>query len=326
MVSISLIVCARNEEQSLPGLLKSIKADENDEIVFVLDRCSDNSKTIIETFPLNCKKKIVEIPELVWADSPKKYAVLQGVLNSSNEFLLFTDADCTLSHQHFDFNRVLFLKHDIIIGFCIPDKPPYSFLEKIQFVHFVWTASLFSLFTRMKLPYMVMGANWGYKKNLFKPELLQKHSSIKSGDDDLLFQELLSADPKVALNDFTNVSTGYCESWTALIRQKLRHLRAGTRYKLKFKLLLGFISVCELLLTALLFISLLNLNIPFAVYSGIALAVFYSSVLNFTSSFLKRNNITDVSRFALITLKPFHTLFIAVLSLFSVFTNPKWKS
>ncbi len=326
MDSISLIVCIRNEELVLPELLKSLNPLPNDEIVFVLDRCSDKSKTIIESFSLNCKKNIIEIKESIWPNAPKKYAIFQGVINASHDFLLFTDADCKLSSQHFAVNRILFQKHDIIIGFCIPDETPSSYLEKIQFVHFVWTASLFSLFTKMNLPYMVMGANWGYKKHLFRQELLQKHSGIKSGDDDLFFQELLSENPEIALNEITNVSTRYSESWSALIRQKLRHLKAGTKYKLKFKLLLGFVSVSELFLLFSSAVSLIFHELAVTFYSLTLLIVYYSIVFNFTGSFLNKNKLNHISKMALITLKPIHTLFITVLSLFSVFTNPKWKS
>jgi len=326
MNSISLIVCIRNEERALPHLLKSLNPLPNDEIVFVLDRCSDNSKNIIESYDLKCIKKIIEIEETNWPNAPKKYAVLQGVLNSSNKLLLFTDADCKLSQNHFEVNRVLFQKHDIIIGFCIPEKVPSTFLEKIQFVHFMWTASLFSLFTKMKLPYMVMGANWGYHKNLFKQELLQQHSDIKSGDDDLFFQSLLAENPNIALNEITNVSTGYCENWKALIRQKLRHLKAGVKYKLKFKIMLGLISVFELFLLALIIVSGIIHQFQVSLYSLVILIIYYNIVFNFTMAFLKRNKLNHLSRVSLITIKPIHTLFIAILSLFSVFTNPKWKS
>lgn len=325
MNAISLIVCAKDEERVISRLLESLSADPTDEVVFVLDRCTDRTKQIIENFALSCQRKIVEITENPWNDAPKKFAVLQGILNSSHQQILFTDADCVLSKNHFAINRALFEKSEVVIGFSIPEKEPVSFLEKMQFVSFIWTAAQYSFFASLKLPHMTVGRNWGFKKKLFKTEFLTSHQHIKSGDDDLLFQQLLVQNPVISLNKFTNVSTSYLTSWHSLIRQKLRHQSAGIKYKLHFKIILSGISLIEIGLILFAAYNLLLLNFQALVICISFLFIFYVLFLSSITSFLKHAKLNTIPITSFLLIKPINALFISIISLFSLSKNPNWK-
>ncbi|MBN8704583.1 MAG: glycosyltransferase [Bacteroidetes bacterium] len=324
---ISLIICAHNEEDNLPSLLNSIIPGHQDEIVIVLDRCTDRSEQIVKSFMDRLPISMVSISESEWPDSPKKWAVYQGITHSKNNHLAFTDADCILPPHFFPDFRTLFLTSGIIVGYSLPIiKPQDGFLIQLQFMDALFTAVKYTLFFELKQPYMAVGRNWGFHKDLFQKELLESHANIKSGDDDLLFQQLLRKEPRLS-HLFLNVDTkGLKHSWLELLNQKARHYKAGVNYRFKTLLLLGIYDLWVPFFTLLIVISgglgwvpgLLSGSVLFV--GGLLVPIFKGRQI------LKRlgfpvSSITRISVFALLYhfLLPFFSVFLQLF-------NPKWKS
>lgn len=322
---ISLIVCAKNEENRIGGLLKSIHSSKQDELVFVLDRCTDKTKEIIENFDFPSKKNIIEITENPWQKAPKKFAVLTGIKGANNENLLFTDADCTLPKDFFEISRSLFDSSDIIIGISLPEQERERFAETFHFIDFVWTAGLYSFLTRLHFPFMSVGRNWGFKRHLFEESFISSHREILSGDDDLLFQQLNKKNPTVILNDLVNVDTRLLQTFPEIIKQKTRHLKAGAAYQPSAKLVLFFISAVEMLgwLGFLVFLfqnqlkpALISIVFPISLYM-----VVFQSLSRIFSKFKGKK----LSPLTFVLIKPIHTFFLLFLSLFSFLIKDKWK-
>lgn len=60
-MKFSVAIVVRNEEKILPLTLPSVYALEPDEVIFGLDRCTDNTRRIIETEASKHKSKTILI-------------------------------------------------------------------------------------------------------------------------------------------------------------------------------------------------------------------------------------------------------------------------
>ncbi|NUQ80048.1 MAG: glycosyltransferase [Bacteroidetes bacterium] len=242
-IDLTVIVAVHNEEAALPALLNSLRPDPSDEIFFVLDRCTDHSGTLIQEWKTPAKKRVISLSENPWVQAPKKFAILTGIQAAANEHLLFTDADCVVPSDWMDLYRQVFPAADVIIGFSLPVSETGSgILTSIQRADALITAVTYRTMTAAGLPYMSVGRNWGFRKSIFQSNYLTSHQSVRSGDDDLLFQKLI-AQPGIRLQMLQNhqVSTRTIGSWPALLRQKTRHFQAGIRYPWSMKLILPLV-------------------------------------------------------------------------------------
>jgi cellulose synthase/poly-beta-1,6-N-acetylglucosamine synthase-like glycosyltransferase len=98
--AVSVIIPVHNESDRMEGLLKSLETQDypKAEYVFVNDRSEDESLSMICAFIERAGKEKARVISLSENPGPnhKQYALTRGIENSSGEFLLFTDADCTL--------------------------------------------------------------------------------------------------------------------------------------------------------------------------------------------------------------------------------------
>ena len=323
--TISLIICARNEEQNILPLLQSIKPMDDDEVVIVLDRCTDNTKSIIENFKPDFSLNLIDLSENEWPDAPKKFALLTGIQTAKNELLLFCDADCILSDNHFEINRSLFLQNDVIIGISIPEKSPQNIAEYFHLIDFIWTAGIYTFFTRIGLPFMSVGRNWGFKKKFFDPSFLENQNHMLSGDDDLLFQQILKKNPKIIINDLTNTNTRFLDSFDKIVKQKTRHLETGLAYSLQAKIQLGIVSAIEILGWLGTFYFLITGDLKSAVFSLVFPLMIYLICFQSLSRFFVRFSGKKISPVTFIIFKPLHTFFLLIMSVFSLRKNKSWK-
>ena len=100
---ISVIVCAKNEAENLKKFLPSIinQTYSNFQIVLINDASIDDTLEVMESFEEkhnNIKIVNVENNEAFWAS--KKYALTLGIKAATNNYLLFTDADCQPVSKH----------------------------------------------------------------------------------------------------------------------------------------------------------------------------------------------------------------------------------
>lgn len=324
---LSLIVCAHNEEKNLPFLLATLKPEKEDEIIIVLDRCTDLSEKITDSFSFQLPIRKIKITETGWPESPKKWAVFQGISQAANPNLVFTDADCLLPDSFFNSYRLKFKDADVIAGYSLPvRKTEPGILIELQWMDALFTAVKYSFFSDLNLPYMTVGRNWGFKKRLFRKEFLESHAEIKSGDDDLLFQQLLTTHPAVKLLKLNVETTGTKTNWSDLINQKARHYKAGTKYPIGILISLAVYDLWIPTSLALLIVSLITHSISGLCISltllltGLLFITFNSQrLLSELGVFV--SSITRLSLFAL----PYHFL-LPFFSVFLQFLKPKWKN
>lgn len=235
-VPVSVIICARNEDDNLTEFLPKILVQDYPEFeVIVVNDCSiDNTENVIDEFAKifpNLRK--VNIKEDEYYKHGKKFAVLVGIKGAKHEHLLFTDADCfPAGEQWLSGMAGQFVPaKDIVLGYGAYRKEP-GFLNKlIRFDTFLIAANYLSAAVKGKA-YMGVGRNLAYKKSLFyKQKGFSKHYHIESGDDDLFINDACTADNTAVCVDHGAITYSIAKkNFTDWKRQKQRHMTTAPHY------------------------------------------------------------------------------------------------
>lgn len=233
---VSVIICARNEDENLTEFLPKILTQEYPEYeVIVVNDCSwDNTETVIDEFAKifpNLRK--VNIKEDAYYKHGKKFAVMVGIKGAKYENMLFTDADCYPSSDKWlsEMAAGFSTKKEIVLGYGAYIKTKGFLNTLIRFDSFL--IALEYMTAAMKgSAYMGVGRNLAYKKSLFfKHKGFSSHYHITSGDDDLFVNE--AATPENTNVCISHNSITYSKAKTNFgdwRRQKMRHLTTAPHY------------------------------------------------------------------------------------------------
>ncbi|MDF2450661.1 MAG: glycosyl transferase [Bacteroidota bacterium] len=246
---VSIIICARNEDDNLTEFLPKILVQDYPEFeVVVVNDCSmDNTENVIDEFAKifpNLKK--VTIKEDDYYKHGKKFAVMVGIKGAKYDNLLFTDADCYPANEQWlrDMSAGFVNKREIVLGYGAYKKEP-GFLNKlIRFDTFLIAANYLSAAIKGKA-YMGVGRNLAYKKELFyKQKGFSKHYHITSGDDDLFVNQACTEEnTNVAVSHNAITYSLAKTNLTDWKRQKQRHLTTAPHYNSgsKTRIMVGYI-------------------------------------------------------------------------------------
>jgi glycosyltransferase involved in cell wall biosynthesis len=242
---VSVVICARNEAQNLLRNLKIILIQQYKqfEVIVVNDQSTDDSIDVLVEFYLrNENFKIVNIkPGEAKPYAGKKYALLKGIEAATFKTIVVTDADCRPSSTHWlaKMTNAYLQGTQIVLGYSPFEKRP-GFLNKLIRYENVITALQYFGFAKLGLPYMGVGRNLSYKKDMFLTlNGFEKNKDLLSGDDDLFINAAATGrNTEICMDKDAFTFTKPEESWQAWLNQKKRHLRAGFRYKPLHRLLL----------------------------------------------------------------------------------------
>ncbi len=271
---VSIIIAARNEYANLEKNLKSILEQDypNYEVIVVNDCSWDDSQKLLEYYQeVYSHLKICQLIEQEKYPTGKKFALTMGIKAAKNNKLLFTDADCApASNQWLRLMQEQFSAgKEIVLGFS-PYKGFGSLLSMfIQYESAITAIAYFSA-AIAKRPFMGVGRNLGYTKDLF---FINKgfatHQHILSGDDDLFVNETATSNNvSIQTNPDSFVYTEAKKTYTSWSRQKTRHVSTGKYYKAKDKFFLG-LYYASLMFFYPAFVGLLVLQIQWPVSLGI---------------------------------------------------------
>jgi biofilm PGA synthesis N-glycosyltransferase PgaC len=265
-IPVSVIISARNEAQNLTEYLPYILEQNypDFEVVVVNDCSSDNSDEVLEAFKHRYQQlKVVTITEHVRFKTGKKFALTLGIKAAKNEHLLFTDADCKpesnnwIARMAAHFND----KTQLVLGYS-PYFKTGGFLNSLIRFETLKTAINYLSAALNDDPYMGIGRNLAYTKTLFFANKgFAAHMHVISGDDDLFVnQNATAANTAIEIHPESFVYTEAKNSFSALYRQKKRHMGVGKLYRNNHRRLLSFDALSGLLLY-ILFIICLVMNI-----------------------------------------------------------------
>ena len=247
---ISLIICSRNEEKNLRKFIPKIlnQQYENFEVIVVVDRSWDNSIDYLHTLKKTNKNlKIVNIPDNGTDHFGKKLAITLGVKAAKNEHLIFTDADCFPLNELWlkEMSSGFVNKKEIVLGASNYNKEK-GVLNKLIRFDTAQIAVSYLGFAKCSVPYMGIGRNLGYKKNVYtKVSGFKSHYHIESGDDDLFINQVSnSSNTEIIFNANSITMSIPKKTWGTWIRQKKRHHTTNSKYKIhhKFLLIISYLS------------------------------------------------------------------------------------
>ena len=284
---VSIIIAARNEMDNLErNLIPILEQDYPDFEVVVVNDCSwDGSQAWLEELQKTQPRlKVSQLIEQEKYPTGKKFALTIGIKAAKYDQLLFTDADCEpTSNQWLRLMQSQFTTgKDIVLGFSPYRKQP-GFLNRFIRFETLITAQFYLSMALMGKPFMGVGRNLAYRKELFfKHKGFASHQHIMSGDDDLFVNEAAtSTNTAIQIDPAAFVFTDAKKTFSSWSNQKSRHMSTGKYYKTSHKRMLGTYYAAMMLFYALVAANLL-VNIyawPFVV--GIFAVKFISQTIVF---------------------------------------------
>lgn len=252
-VPVSVVVCAKNEEDHVKEFIPQLIAQDypDFEIVLIDDASSDNTLEIFEEFEkqyANIKLVKVENNEAFWGN--KKFALTLGIKAASKPYLLFTDADCRPSSDQWikEMTSNFTQTKTIVLGYGAYEKLP-GFLNKLIRFETLLTAVQYISWAKIGKPYMGVGRNLAYKKEeFFNVRGFMDHMKIRSGDDDLFINQAASGKNTTVCYSCEGIT--YSEPKTTFkewFRQKRRHISTATHYKAFDRFQLALFYIVQLL-------------------------------------------------------------------------------
>ena len=248
-IPVSVIIAAKDEEDNLKLFLPSILAQAYDqfEVIVINDNSTDATLEVLETL-----SKDHDNLRYASLDSGhgKKSAITRGIELAKNDWLLFTDADCSPTSEQWISSMVSQILPDttIILGYS-PFLKTGGFVNALARVDAFTIGVQYLTFAILGRPYMGVGRNIAYRKSLFLATGgFEKHQDMLSGDDDLFIQGTASAGNTAVV--FEPIAQTVSESKATIVElfiQKRRHATTGFRYKKSILALLGIVQANNIL-------------------------------------------------------------------------------
>ncbi len=277
---VSIVIAAHNEYENLRAFLPAILNQSYPvfEVIVACDRCTDGSVAFLKSLH-HPALRIIEIDTISESIQPKKAALTQAIRSAKYPWILATDADCyPTSDQWITEMMQARNNKQISLGISLYEPKPGYLNAFIRF-ETILTALQYSAWAILGSPYMAVGRNLLYAKELFiNNNGFGKYAAHLGGDDDLFVQN-------IATNNNTSVSSnpasftlskpaeGYRQWW----KQKHRHLHAGKQYPFSTLLGLSIYPISSALFHFLCIYCLFTLNfVPILVFYILRTCIFIS--------------------------------------------------
>ena len=234
---VSVIICARNEEEYLAKNLTSILEQDYPSFeVIVVNYCSeDNTEQLLAEL----KQKYPHLRStIIKKDGSfinfKKFAATVGIKAAQHEWLLFTDADCkpecslwiASMSEHFVENK------DIVLGYG-GYSVQKGYLNKLIRYDSLFTTFQFFGFALLRRAYMGIERNLAYRKSLFFAHNgFAANAHIISGDNDLFVNKAANKrNVAVAQSNTAYTRSTHKSTFKEWMWQKSKRIISGKHYK-----------------------------------------------------------------------------------------------
>jgi cellulose synthase/poly-beta-1,6-N-acetylglucosamine synthase-like glycosyltransferase len=246
---VSVVIAARNESDNLyENLPKLLEQDYPApfEVVVVNHQSIDDSKYLLDALQRQYPNlAVMDVERSRHLPASKKFPLTMGIKKAKYDHLVLTDADCSPASNLWlqKMTNKFSEKHQIVLGYG-PYNKTKGFLNKlIRFDTTMIAVHYFSMAIN-KIPYMGVGRNLAYTKDVFKSTSgFKSHISLMSGDDDLFIQEAAKKkNYTIQLDPDTFMYSDAKTDWESFVVQKARHYTTAPKYKVFKKLMLGIYS------------------------------------------------------------------------------------
>ncbi len=236
-IPLSIVICAQNEEENLKQNLEKILHQEHDhfETIVVDDGSEDQSKVVLTTLQKKHRHlELVDFPSQEKKYTGKKEALSKGIHHAKHEWLLLTDADCFPNSKHWANKMLSVIDEDkeIVIGYA-PLQNTGGFWNAFFRFETLMVAIQYLSYALCRLPYMGVGRNLLYKKQLFNSVAgFDSHKEITSGDDDLFISQVATnSNVAICIDPDSFMYSKAPDSLRQFLNQKTRQLHTSKYYK-----------------------------------------------------------------------------------------------
>lgn len=254
-LGVSVIIAAHNERYNLAQYLQALLSQDwpTYEVIVVDDGSEDETRAIVESYMVNDPRlRMTFVPYGARVRSTKKLALTLGAKAAKYDYLLLTDADCVPESPHWIHEMMAGFEGQqpmangeqpaqIVLGFS-----PY-FCTKGHVNRLVRFDTLFNGLHYLGAalcghPYMGVGRNLAYRKELFFESGGFTHLMTNiAGDDDLFVNRVATPqNTAVVLSRNSYVWSLAKTNLREWLQQKRRHLSVSPSYRLETKARLAF--------------------------------------------------------------------------------------
>lgn len=194
--AFSIVVTFRNEEKNLPKLLKSLSQlkypNELIQIIMVDDFSKDQSERIYINWRMQNESIDTTLLEnLRLSNSPKKDAIGRAIPIAKHDWIVTTDADCTVNKNWLQTLDNYIQNHSVemIVG-TVVYKTKNNWFHQFQQLDLMSLQGTTIGSFGLGKPFMCNGANFAYTKKLFNElDGFNGNNKMASGDDVFLLQK-----------------------------------------------------------------------------------------------------------------------------------------
>jgi glycosyltransferase involved in cell wall biosynthesis len=261
---ISVVICARDEAENLVNNLPGVLVQDystTHEVVLVNDNSEDESKYLIEEFKKSFKNlNPVTLTQEAKMISGKKFPLSIGIKSAKNETLLLTDADCVPASEYW--MQLMQDGYDddieIVLGYGAYRKKPGILNKLIRFETFQTALQYFS-YALAGMPYMGVGRNLSYKKEVFlRNKGFSSINQIPSGDDDLFINQVATKkNTAIVIDPNAHTISEPKNTFNEWMNQKYRHYTTSKYYKKSHSFLLALYALSQFLVYPVLIAGLI---------------------------------------------------------------------
>ncbi|HEX8270018.1 MAG TPA: glycosyltransferase [Flavobacterium sp.] len=240
----SIIIPFRTEEQNLPRLLESLTKLNYPldmfELIFVDDLSEDLSVKLINRWRMeNGRYQTTVLENLRLTGSPKKDAINRAVPIVAFDWIVTTDADCSLPENWLQTLNSYIQTNDVeMLAAAVAYEGKTSLLHHFERMDILSLQGATIGSFGLGKAFMCNGANFAYTKKLFY-DLggFSNNDKLASGDDVFLLQKAVNRSPdKVHYLKSADgiVKTNFAQSWKQLLNQRIRWASKTTSYENTF--------------------------------------------------------------------------------------------
>lgn len=240
----TILVPFRNEADNLPKLLDSFSKlkypTDSFEVLLIDDASAEKLSVFSYPFSVkiinNCRK----------SNSPKKDAIATAMQRVKTDWVITTDADCSVNEGWLLAFDTYIQTHDVsMICGAVTYDINSSFLDSFQQLDLASLQGATIGSFGLQKGFMCNGANFAYTKAFFE-ELkgFEGNDTIASGDDVFLLQKAIAKNPEVVhylKSKNTIVTTKPTANWKALFHQRVRWASKTSSYQSVFGKVLGLL-------------------------------------------------------------------------------------
>jgi len=328
-IAFTVVIAARNEAENIEVILRNLSEQsyQNFEILVVNDNSIDATEALV-TSVIDKLKLNARLLSLSKDKQGKKAAITLGVENALGEYIITTDADCSVGKEWIStFAGFIQNKKAKFISAPVTFYQEKSLFEKLQTVEFMSLIGAGGIFMHWKKPNMCNGANICYEKKVFHAvNGFEGNELLASGDDEFLMHKIAATYPKDVLflkDKEALVKTMPQPSIAAFFQQRKRWASKWKHYKnmdavmvaiivFSFHLTFCIIPFCFLL--GLLSLKLLLVCFGLKILAEIG---YIATLLNFTN---QSNRIILIPLVAVL-----HPYYVVLFGLVANFGKYKWK-